>query len=87
MLDNKKVKIKNNGWADERCFSYKTVLNPTKITGDIIDQLFTSANYFITGEKGCGKTFAYLTYSYLSSFILSYRLSSNTSEDNQELSH
>lgn len=52
-----------------------TVLNPTTVTRDIINRIyFWSHNFLITGERGCGKTFAYLIYKYLSSFILKYRV-------------
>ncbi len=64
----------------------KTVLNPTIITRDIINRIFISTDCLITGENGCGKTFSYLTYNYLSSFILRYRINMKICEK-KELTH
>ena len=46
-----------------------------------------STDCLIAGEKGCGKTFAYLTYNYLSSFILKYKINFNNHGKEEELTH
>lgn len=63
----------------------KTVLNPTTVTRDIINRLQSKRNIFIAGEKGSGKSFSYLIYNYLSSFILKYRLNSKSKSLSHEI--
>ncbi len=57
---------------------------PTQVTGDIFNQLAVYYNkkgetiekskFVIAGEKGTGKSYAYLMYDYLSKFMLVYRM-------------
>ncbi len=59
------------------CNPRKAVLNPVAHTGRIIEALMNGRGALITGEKNTGKSFAILTYAYLSDFILKCR-SQNT---------
>jgi hypothetical protein len=57
-----------------------TVLNPLIHSGKIMENLLNSVvSRVISGEKGIGKSFTYLLYSYLSSFIIRCRISRNGS--------
>lgn len=51
----------------------RTTLNPTIFTGQIFKKLHDCHNIIVSGEKGTGKSFAYLTYNYLSRFIFRVR--------------
>lgn len=53
---------------------YKTVLNPFVHTGHIISLLYRGIPCIISGDKGIGKSFSYLLYDYLTSFIINCRI-------------
>lgn len=52
------------------CSPRKAVLNPLAHSARIIGALISGKGALITGEKNTGKSFAILTYAYLSNFIL-----------------
>ncbi len=53
---------------------YKTVLHPFVHTGHIISLLYSGIPCIISGDKGIGKSFSYLLYDYLTSFIINCRI-------------
>jgi hypothetical protein len=76
-----------NVWIQERFTEVardgRIVLMPTRVTGDIFNQLavcyekgeeITKKRFVIAGEKGTGKSYSYLMYDYLSKFMLAYRM-------------
>lgn len=52
----------------------KTVLNPMSHSGKIIKSILNGNSRIISGDKGIGKSYTYLLYSYLASFIIEVRL-------------
>ena len=63
-------KTKNESGMPE---STKTVVNPSIQTSCLLKQFLDNGNLIVSGEKGTGKRFSYLLYSYLSSFIIKCR--------------
>lgn len=52
--------------TDLEAYYNKTVLHPLLHSGTIVKALLTKHNRVIYGDKGIGKSFTYLLYSYLS---------------------
>jgi hypothetical protein len=55
------------------CSPRRAVLNPVAHSARIIEALLSGRGALITGEKNTGKSFAILTYAYLSDFVLRCR--------------
>ena len=58
---------------DEKSYG-KTVLHPFMHTGIILRSILQRKSRIIYGDKGIGKSFTYLLYSHLSSFIIESRI-------------
>lgn len=63
--------------------STKTVINPSIQSSSLLKQFLDNGNLIVSGERGTGKRFSYLLYSYLSSFIIRCK----TQNKQQTISH
>ena len=53
---------------------FEIILFPTSITQQYFEHISSPSNSVLSGEKGVGKSFSFLTYDYFSKFIIDYRL-------------